>query len=263
MRACLVAFMLTVIFSSALGPSLARAAEMLGEPVTVYAAASTQPVIDALVPIARQHNITLSPVYAGSSTLTRQIERGAPNVDVFISANLQWMDHLEQRGFILSGSRTTIATNRLVLIAPAQDTPPSPLDLSDANRLLSVLVGSRLAIADPDHVPAGIYARQALQHSGTWDALKDKLAPTKDVTGALMLVARGEAQLGIVYQSDVRRVKGVQVLGIYPTASHAPIVYQAALLKDRMGDGPRALLKILLSPQGQDAFRAAGFGVAP
>jgi len=231
--------------------------------VTLYGAASTQPVIDALIPKMNTHGLALHAVYAGSATLARQIERGAPDVDIFVSANLKWMNHLEGQGLLEPGTRRSVATNRLVLIAAPDVHLPATPDLTDARAIIRALGNGRLAIADPDFVPAGMYGREALASLGVWDALHGRLAPTKDVTGALLLVTRGEARLGIVYQSDVRRVKGLQVYGVFPNTSHAPIVYQAALLKGRTGDGARKFLNALSGTEGQASFRDAGFGGAP
>lgn len=244
-------------------PAPARAMEL----VTVYAAASTKPVIDALTPAMEQRRLAIRAVHAGTATLARQIELGAPDVDVFISANVKWMDYLHAQGLLEPGARRDVATNRLVLIAAAAVPANTTLDLTDASNaadaIARVLNGERLAIAEPDTVPAGIYGKEALQALHAWDRLKDRLAPTRDVTGALLLVARGETPLGLVYQSDARRVAGVRIVGVFPAASHTPIVYQAALLKGRASDAPLGLLDVLTGPQGQAAFGAAGFGGRP
>lgn len=220
----------------------------------VFAAASTQPVMKRLKPILEKKNLGLGISYAGSSTLARQIELGA-GADVFISANVKWMDYLDERGLLEPGTRVSVATNRLALIAgPGARSKDS---------LMAALADGRLAIADPDHVPAGLYGREALKNLGLWDALKDRLAPTKDVTDALMLVVRGEAPVGLVYTSDAMRVGNVDVIEILPTTSHSPIVYQAAILKGQSSEGKLNFLEILTGPEGQQAFIDAGFGGKP
>lgn len=254
LKTCAAALLIPMLFAFQ-----ARAMEL----ATVYGAASTQAVVDALVPLMEERHIAIGAVYAGSATLARQIELGAPDADVFISANLHWMDYLDRLGLLEPGTRRAVATNRLVLIAAADVPLPANPDVTDTRAIERALDGGRMAIADPDFVPAGMYGREALQSIGAWDDLKDRLAPTKDVTGALLLVARGEARLGVVYQSDLRRIQGVRVYGIFPAASHAPIVYQAALLKGRASDGMLGFLDVLTGPEGQAAFRAAGFGPKP
>lgn len=221
------------------------------EPVLAFAAASTQPVMDALQPILKARGIDVRIVYGGSSTLARQIENGA-GADIFISANVKWMDFLDQHGLIESATRKTIASNRLVMIA-------APGVKADAASWPQDLQGGRLAIADPAHVPAGLYGRQALENLGLWADLEPHIAPTKDVTGALMLVARGEAPLGIVYLSDTRRAPSVRIVTVFPTNTHAPIAYQGAILKGRTTATAKAVLDVLSTPEGQDAFTAAGF----
>lgn len=227
-----------------------------------YCASSMQPVIDDLLPTLEERDLGLAPVYGASSTLARQIELGAPDVDIYISANGQWMDHLESQGLLEPGTRQAVATNRLALIAN-KPLPAPMMVFGPGYPLHAVLGDGRLAIANPDHVPAGQYAKQALQNLSLWDGVKDKLAPTKDVTGALMLVARGEAKLGLVYLSDVQRVEGLHVFQVLPVESHSPIVYWAALMKGRNTAGLRGFVDLLAGTQGQAAFSAAGFGPKP
>ena len=238
------------------------------DPVLVYAAASTQPVIDALIPVLKSRGLDVTPVYGGSATLARQIELGA-GADVYITANARWMDYLAARDLIDPATRQDIATNQLVLIAH-EPLPAPQMVFGPGYPLAAVLGDGRLAMAAPDYVPAGQYGKQALQHLGAWDAVKDRLAPTKDVTGALMLVARGEARLGVVYLSDLGRTDQVQIFQPFSADSHDPIVYQAAIInrpddetKGQDDESLRAFLDVLLGPEGQAAFRAAGFGGKP
>lgn len=245
----------------ALGPAAdleglnAEAADVL-----VFAAASTAPALDAAIE-AYGEGAHIVASYAASSALARQIEHGAP-ADVFLSANTAWMDYLEDRGLIQPETRCAMLGNRLVLIAPAG----SPLLLervSSGTDLKAILSGGRLAIGDPAHVPAGIYARQALETLGLWSGVSDQLAPTADVRRALTLVARGETPLGIVYASDAAGRRDVRVLAPIPAASHPPISYAVALLSGRNNPEAKAFLAYLTSAAANATFRAHGFEVRP
>lgn len=199
-----------------------------GQTLHVFAAASLSDVLGALVnrfqeaaPDARVR-ITL----AGSSTLARQIEAGAP-ADLFISANTQWMDHLDKAQRIIAESRTTIAQNTLVLIS--HDAGPS-IQLDGATPLPEELISSRIAVGLTDAVPAGQYAKQALTSLQQWDLLAPQLVETDNVRAALRLVALGEAGYGIVYATDAQAEARVFVRGTFPRDSHQPIEYPMALI---------------------------------
>ncbi len=227
-----------------------------GEPLTLFAAASLAEAMDEI--LAAHEAATGAPVrasYAASSTLARQIEAGAP-ADLFVSANVGWMDRLEAAGLLAASSRTEIASNRLVVVAPADG--PAPED--DAAALLAAAEG-RIAVGDPDHVPAGIYARAALEHLGLWPALAPRLARADNTRAALALVAVGEAPLGIVYATDARVEPAVRVLAEVPAAAHPPIRYPAAIVAGRDGPGPRALLARIAGPEGRAALARHGFAV--
>jgi len=246
-------------------PSGARA----DESVTIFAAASTKSVIDAITPVLADQGIVLKAVFAGSSTLARQIEQGAP-ADLFLSANIPWMDDLTAQNLIVSDSLRTVASNRLVLITTARsdggDDQVASQTLDAAFPLAARLQGDRLAIANPDHVPAGRYAREALTNLNLWSSVKDRLAPTRDVTSALLMVARGQTRLGIVYASDLTRTDRVIQVARFPRQSHSPIRYPGAIISGRDRPAVRAVLAFLSGVQGQAAFRAAGFtalGTAP
>ena len=230
--------------------------------VTVFAAASAQTVLEALIPVLTEQGITLRAVHGGSSILARQIEQGAP-ADIFLSANQRWMDYLSAQGQIEPGTQRPVATNTLVLIAGPKPFAAPRMAFGPGYPLASLLVDERLAIADPDHVPAGIYGREALKALNMWDAVEDKLARTRDVTSALMMVARSEARLGVVYASDARRTGRVSVFASFPASSHTPILYPAAIVRHRNSATVRAVMDTLSGAQGQAAFRAAGFGGAP
>ncbi|MBL4747958.1 MAG: molybdate ABC transporter substrate-binding protein [Magnetovibrio sp.] len=220
----------------------------------VFAAASTQPVVNALIPVLKSHGITVTAVFASSATLARQIEQGG-HVDAYITAHGKWMDYLEGLNLIQPGTRQNVAINRLALIS-GQD-----IDLTRVIKsIASALDGGRLAIANPQSVPAGLYAKQALLNTGQWAALKDHLAPAKDVTGALMLVARGEVPLGIVYASDVKRSSDIKASALFPNDSHDPIVYQVAGITGAKSPALDQFLAVLSGPEGAAAFQDAGFG---
>ena len=183
--------------------------------VTVFAAASlTNAMQDIAKEYKKEKGVEVVSSFASSSTLARQIEAGAP-ADLFISADQKWMDYAVEKKSIDTASRATLLGNSLVVVAPkasAQD----EIDISDKTDWTSLLKGGRLAVGDPEHVPAGIYAKEALQKLGAWETLSPKLAPAEDVRGALALVERSEAPLGIVYGSDAVASKGVKVVGTFP-----------------------------------------------
>lgn len=229
-------------------------------PVAIYAAASLKDALDAILKTqGRLLHGTAKPVYAASSTLARQIEYGAP-ADVFIAADTDWMDYLAQRKLLLQGTRVNLLTNRLVLIVPAGS--KAELAIAPQFPLAAALGGGRLALADPGSVPAGRYAKSALQALGVWDAVARQVAPMENVRAALLLVARSEAPFGIVYASDAVAETRVRVLGEFPARSHAPIVYAAAVLAQSRSAQARALLEHLRSDAALAVWRKYGFGVA-
>lgn len=225
--------------------------------VTVFAAASLGGPLDEIAEAwERQsgHGVTL--VYAGSSALARQVEAGAP-ADVVMLANEDWMDHLEAAGALRDGSRRSLLTNRLVVIGSWQRAGPLALaDLPDA------LDGGRLALALTEAVPAGIYARAALEELGLWEALRPQIIESDNVRAAQLLVAIGAARLGIVYATDAAEERRVSILAEIPAASHPAITYPVALTAEA---GPEAgdFLAYLGSPLARATFSGAGFGLVP
>lgn len=196
--------------------------------------------------------------FAASSALARQIESGAP-ADMFVSADEVWMDYLAGRKLLRGGTRVPLLTNRLVLVAPAGS--KLRLTIGRGFPLARALGKGRLAMADPDAVPAGKYGRQALTRLGVWHSVKSRIARAENVRAALAFVARGEAPLGIVYATDARAEPGVRVVGTFPAASHAPITYPVALLARSTSRDAEAFRRYLVSPQGKAIFRRFGFGV--
>lgn len=225
--------------------------------LTVFAAAS---LTDVLQPIGSAFTARTGQAvrfsFAASSVLARQIESGAP-ADVFISADHDWMDYLQERRLIRADTRSDVAGNALVLIAPAD----SRLALKVAPGFaLAAALGptGRLAMADPAAVPAGRYARQALTQLGVWSSVQQRSVAADNVRTALNFVARGEAPLGIVYATDARSESRVRVVALFPAGSHDPIVYPAAALTSA-GPQAAAFVQFLSDPAARAAFTAGGF----
>ena len=227
------------------------------ERVVVLAAASTAHVIDEVIEqfdAGPDDRVVAS--YAGTSALARQIESGAP-ADIFLAANAAWMDHVEAQSLIEPGSRRPLAGNRLTFVTG--DGAMAPFDPTATPDLSALLDGGRLAIGNPEHVPAGIYTRQALEALGLWPQVQSHLAPAADVRAALALVARGEAPLGIVYATDAALVEDVRVVGTIPATLHEPIVYPVALIEGRGTPLAMRFFEFLTGPEGRAAFARAGF----
>jgi molybdate transport system substrate-binding protein len=247
--------MLLAVGVMILAPSGGRAEH----PVTVFAAASLKESLEDIAAAWKQAGgteVRLS--LAGSSALARQIEQGAP-ADLFISADLKWMDHLQAVGQVKADTRVNLLGNRIVLVAPADGATTATI--APGFPLATLLGDERLAMANVDAVPAGAYGRAALESLGVWEGIKDKVAQAENVRAALLLVSRGEAPLGIVYETDARVDPGVTILDRFPEDSHPAIVYPAALTTD--SENPRAA-EFLAYLQGADAhaiFTAAGFTV--
>lgn len=239
---------------------LLAAAAARAETIVVFAAASLHEALDAVVKHyeeASGNKVSVS--YAGSNALARQIEAGAP-ATLFISADLAWVDYVERRGLAVPGTRRNLLGNDLVLIAPAASAVR--VEIAPGFDLAAALGGGRLALADPDAVPAGKYAKAALVSLGAWNAVKDRLAPAENVRAALAFVSRGEAPLGVVYRTDAAADKGVRVVGVFPADTHPPIVYPMVELKgaDAATD---ALAKALASPWAKAVWLRYGFRVIP
>jgi molybdate transport system substrate-binding protein len=242
------------------------------EPLTVFGAASLTDALSDIGEVFRASSTANYEVrfsFAASSTLARQIEAGAP-AGIFASASSAWMDYLEGKALIESASRVSPIGNTLVLVAPA-DRSSEGVELNDLTILEQVLgPAGRIAMGDPAHVPAGMYAKQALQNLGWWSALESRTAFSNDVRAAAALVARGEAPLGIVYATDVATAKRLQILATFPTTSHDPIQYSFARVTNLSSghsaddgsstDAPAAaLMEFLRSPPALEVFRQHGF----
>lgn len=206
---------------------------------------------------ARHPDTTIVPIYASSSTLARQIVNGAPS-DLFISANLAWMDWLEEQDVSLQ-QRGELLQNRLALIAPV-DSGVEAFIPGEGAALVSLLAaGERLSVGDPDHVPAGSYARQALEALGVWQELEPRLARGNDVRGALVLVERSETPAGIAYQTDAEASDGVRTLGLFPLDTHEPIIYPIALVGAENNTAAAAFRAWLEGDEAVSIFAEHGF----
>lgn len=238
----------------------ARAAE----PVVVFAAASLKNALDEASALWTKEASRAAPriSYAGSNALAKQIEAGAP-ADLFVSADEAWMDYADKAGAIRPGSRFNFLRNTLVLIAPADGSAASGVSLSPGlgPNLAKALAGGKLAMANTEAVPAGKYGKAALEKLGGWDAVKGQVAQAENVRAALLLVARGEAPLGIVYATDAAADPKVKVVATFPADSHPPIVYPAALIKTSVNSDAAAFLAFLKSAPARASFERQGFTV--
>jgi molybdate transport system substrate-binding protein len=226
--------------------------------VTVFAAASLGSVLqEAGAAFTAETRVPVTFSFAASSALARQVESGAP-ADVFVSADQDWMDYLQARNLIAAGSRADIASNDLVLVAPADSNVR--LKIGPGFALAAALGGSgRLATGDPESVPVGKYARAALTTLGVWASVADRIAATDNVRTALAFVARGEAPLGIVYATDAKVEPGVRVVDVFPASTHRPITYPAAATGKGTPEAV-AFVRFLAGAKGQVILARAGFG---
>jgi molybdate transport system substrate-binding protein len=239
-------------------PGPASAAEQ--NPV-VFAAASMKDALDS-VNLAWEHasGHKASISYAASSALAKQIAQGAP-ADIFISANVEWMDFLAKQKLIKPDTRIDLLANKLVLIAPSDS--KAQIAIGKGFPLAKLLGKDKLAMASVDAVPAGIYGKAALQSLGVWDSVKDNVAQAQNVRAALALVARGEAPFGIVYRTDAIAEPKVKIVDIFPEDSHPPIIYPVAELAGSNNKQADAFFAFLKSDQAKKLIEAQGFTVLP
>ncbi len=226
--------------------------------ITVFAAASlTNALQDLGDAFTKETSIPVRFSFAASSALARQIENGAP-ADVFFPADLEWMDYLQTRNLLQRQSRRNVLGNKLVLIAPADSTVK--LKIEPHFHLVEALGKGRLATGDPDSVPGGRYAKEALTTLGIWNEVVDHLVRADSVRSALAFVDRGETPLGIVYETDAHIDKRVRVVDVFPANSHLPIVYPIALTTAATADAAK-FVAYINGPAGDLAFKAYGFTV--
>jgi len=228
--------------------------------IVVFAAASLKNALDEIATTWSKDTGKPMPriSYAASPALARQMEQGAP-ADLFISADLDWMDYVQGKSLIKTDSRFNLLGNRIVLVAP-RDSKLTTVEIKGAD-LARALGGGRLSMANVESVPAGKYGKAALENLGAWNAVKDRLAQAENVRAALLLVARGETPLGIVYATDAAPEPGVRIVGTFPADSHSPIIYPAALTRDSTNADARAFLDFLRSATARIAFEKQGFTV--
>ncbi len=230
--------------------------------VIVFAAASLKNVLDEVgTHWQRESRGTVPAIsYGASSALARQIEQGAP-AELFVSADLEWMDYLQQRDLIRNETRRNLLGNRLVLVAPEDSTVK--LRIAEDFPLRAALgADGRLAVAAAE-VPAGRYARAALGSLGVLASVESRLASAENVRAALTLVARGETPLGIVYGTDARAEPAVRVVGTFPEGSHPEIVYPVALTRASTSADAKVFLAFLSSASARGIFEKQGFTVLP
>lgn len=227
-------------------------------PLVLAAASLQEAMSDAADAWAKRRHERPVLSFAGSSALARQIEARAP-ADLFVSADEEWMDYVAGKGLLRTGTRAPFLSNRLVLIAPAGRR--TNLTIGRNFPLARALGSGRLAMADPDAVPAGKYGAAALTSLGVWNGVKDRIARADNVRATLALVERGEVPFGIVYATDAAASKKVRVVGTFPPGSHPPITYPLALLKTSASREAEAFRRFLLSREGKAIFARRGFAV--
>jgi len=227
--------------------------------ILIFAAASMKNALDDIdAAFAKQSGITVVASYDASPALMKQIEQGAP-ADVFISADLKWMDYGSQKKLIDDGTRVNLLGNKLVLIA-GKESKLGDVTISPGFNLAELAGEGRIATGDVRAVPVGIYAKSALQKLGLWDAVEPKLAMVGNVRAALVLVARGEAPLGIVYATDAKVEPAVKVIATFPDDSHEPIVYPVAATRTAK-PAAASYLAFLRSAAARAIFERYGFSV--
>jgi molybdate transport system substrate-binding protein len=229
-----------------------------GGDLIVFAAASMKNALDAInAQWKKEKGKSAKISYAASSALAKQIEGGAP-AQLFISADIPWMDYVAQKDLIKPETRTNLLGNRIVLVAPKDK--PTSVDIKPGFDLANIIGDGRLAMANVESVPAGKYGKASLEKLGLWDKVSGKLAQAENVRAALLLVSRGEAPAGIVYATDAASDEGVTVIGTFPENSHPPIIYPVALTKSA-GPDAEAFLAYIKSGKARPLFEAEGFAV--
>jgi len=246
---------LALVLCLTLAAAVATAANL-----TVFAAASLKEAMDDQ---SRQFEASTGDKvivsYGASNALARQIEAGAP-ADIFISADLDWMDYLDQRQLVVRSARFDLLRNTLVLIAPSSSS--STLRISPHFALAAALGSEKLAMANPDSVPAGKYGKGALEKLGVWTSVEKQLARAENVRAALALVSRGEAPFGIVYRTDALADRGVKIVDTFPPDSYPPIVYPVAVVAASRSTAAMPLLNYLRSASARSVWEKYGFGLA-
>jgi molybdate transport system substrate-binding protein len=251
-RRILAAFAATIVIAAAPHPATAQE-----KSIVVFAAASMKNALDdANAAFTKQSGIKVVASYAASSALMKQIEQGAP-ADAFISADLQWMDYGSQKKLIKDDTRVNLLGNKLVLIA-AKDSTIGNVTIAPGFDLAKLAGDGRIATGDVRAVPVGLYAKAALEKLGVWASVEPKMAMADSVRAALILVARGEVPLGIVYETDAKVEPGVKIVGVFPDDSHDPIIYPVAATTGAKPETAQ-YLAFLRSQAAKSVFEGYGF----
>jgi molybdate transport system substrate-binding protein len=228
-------------------------------PVTIFAAASMKTALDAVAAAWKaETGKTTSIVYASSASLARQIDYGAP-ADIFISADLTWMDYLDKAKLIQPGTRRNLLGNALVLIESADSS--ADLEIAPDFDLAGATGDSKVAVCAISSCPGGMYAKQALESLGVFAKVEPKLAQADNIRTALTLVSRGEAKFGIVYATDAKADPKVKVMGTFPESTHSPIVYPAALVATSKNPNAASFLQYMSSQKASDILTEQGFSI--
>ncbi len=242
-----------------LGLSVTPTPAFAAEKIVVFAAASMKNALDnADAAFTKETGKEVTVSYAASGPLAKQLENGAP-ADVFISADTNWMDYVAGKKLIKDDSRVNLLGNKLVLVA-AKD-KAKPVEIKQGFDLANLLGDGRLAIGQPESVPAGKYGKTALEKLGVWSSVEKKVAGAESVRTALALVSRGEAPYGIVYQTDVSADPGIAVVGTFPADSHPPIVYPFAITASSKNPDVQAYFDYLKSAKAVPFFEHEGFTI--
>ena len=245
-----------ILMSVAIFPTMVMAGNLYDDkPVIIFAAASLRGILNEVIePFQKNSDINIVISYASSGILARQISHGAP-ANIYLTANQKWADWLE--GKVDIAKNINYLSNRLVLITNINQSKSIYLDQSLADNLQN----SRLALGDINHVPAGIYAKAALNNLGLWHGLKEKIAQTMDVRSALMLVERSEAIAGITYKTDAIASKQVKIIAYFPENSHPKIIYKALLLEENNNQNAKKTFNWLVSNDIAGIYIKYGFDV--
>jgi molybdate transport system substrate-binding protein len=239
--------------------AFAPTAALAQDGLVIFAAASLKNALDDIATGWKDSGKPAAKIsYAASSALAKQLEQGAP-ADLFISADTDWMDYVEKKDLIKKDTRVNLLGNKIVLIAPKDS--KATVDVKQGFDLSKALAGGKLAMANVDSVPAGKYGKAALEKLGAWDGVKGSIAQAENVRAALLLVARGEAALGIVYSTDAAAEPNVKIVGTFPADSHPPIIYPAAVTKGAKSPDAQPFLDLLKSAKARPAFEKQGFAV--
>lgn len=257
----LIRHLLFVLWAAILFAPDCASSQPANDSPLIFAAASTKDALDEVVKSFELiHRAKVRVSYAGSNALANQIVNGAPAA-VFLSADEPWMDFVQEKGRVVNTSRRDLIRNELVLIAPVASSVGA-ITIERGFPLATILGGGRLAVANPEAVPAGKYARAALEHFNVWSAVEAKLARTENVRSALMFVARAEAPLGVVYKTDALAEPRVKIVGTFPRSSHPRIVYPVALVRGRDHETAKKFFDFLRDERAVAIWKKYGFEMA-